>query len=566
MFFTLQSYKKFSDYLNDKRNFYKIFFALVIFLSLLKLPPVFTTDIQPWDEGMYAGRVLSIEKFGDVLDQSNHSVGKYYSSTHPPLLIWLGYLASKITGLNSVTLKLVTYTFAILCLLFLMKLGSLIQSTEAGFYAAVIFSSNIIFNIFSKRFQFDIPYTFFVILSLYYFIKYLSEGQRKYLYFCGIAAGFCMLSKLLVGLIIPIVLFCSYFAIRKNTKYTFKDFIIITLIALSMSLPWYAFLILNNGNDALDYILNFHLYQRATVGIEQNSKGTGIFYFINYILTIIPFGFLVFYSFVNNLKNFRTIDWKLKFISIWFVIGFIIVTLFKTKLESYSFLFLPPACLLIADMILHLDNFSKKQKIYILCLAVVNFIWYCTEHYRTNLKEFLSAGAVHKLEILSVLLGIIVVSFFIINKFVSKINLKVLFSVIVILTFAASNIYYLINIPYWENGYKISDIKKIIDTDKDKPVLYIASNYRHNPQLTFYFNGVDLNWSREVSGYDFKMLDTKNGVDSVKKNLESLNKKSFIIVEKDNINRAEYPSSELFIPSNFVLINKTSGYELYKNF
>jgi len=566
MFFNLFSYKKFSDYLNENKNFYKIFIALSIFLSLLKLPPLFTTDIQPWDEGMYATRVLSIEKFGDVIDQTGHSVGKYYSSTHPPLLIWLGYAASKVTGLNAITLKLVTYAFSILCLLYLVKLGRLIHSAEVGFYSAVIFSSNIIFNIFSKRFQFDIPYTFFVILSFYFFLKYLSGTQKKYLYYCAIAAGLCMLSKLLVGLIIPIVLFASYLIIKKNTKYSLKDFFIVTSIALLMSLPWYIYVMLNNGNEAIDYILNFHLYQRAAVGIEQNSKGTGVFYFINYTLTIIPFGFLTFYSFILNIKNYKTIDWKVKFITIWFIIGFGIVTLFKTKLESYSFLFLPPACLLIAELILKLNDSSVKEKISILCLSVLNLIWYCTEHYRTDLKEFLSGSIMHKIEIVLFTFGILVISFLIIKKFISKINLTSVFVVTILVTFIASNVFYLVNIPLWENGYQITGIKKIIDKDRDKNILYIASNYRHNPQLTFYFNGVDLNWSKDVSGYSFNMLDTKNGVDSVKQKLESVTQNSFIIVEKDNINRAEYPASNLFIPSNFILVNKTSGYELYKNF
>jgi 4-amino-4-deoxy-L-arabinose transferase-like glycosyltransferase len=566
MFFNLLSYKKFSYYLNNKRNFYKIFIALAIFLSLLKLPPIFITDIQPWDEGMYATRVLSIEKFGDVLDQSSHSVGKYYSSTHPPLLIWLGYLASKITGLNAVTLKAVTYIFALLCLLFLMKIGALIRSAEVGFYSAVIFSSNIIFNIFSKRFQFDIPYTFFVILSVYFFIKYISEGRSKYIFWCGVAAGLCMLSKLLVGIVIPMVLFAAYFFIKKETRYSLKDFFVITAIALLMSLPWYAYLIFNSGSEALNYILNFHLVQRASVGVEQNAKSTGVFYFINYLLTIIPFGFLAFYSLILNIKNFRTIDWKIKLISIWFIVGFGIVTVFKTKLESYSFLFLPPACILMIDLIFRLNNFSRKGKIVILSTAVLNLIWYCTEHYRTDLKGFLSENITHKIEAVLLVCVIIGLSFVIIKYFIFKINFTSVFFSFVLITFVVSNIYYLVKIPYWENGYKITDIKNIIDKDRDKQVLYVAANYKHNPQLTFYFSGADINWGRNIHGYNFTMLDTKNGVDSVKKNIEAMSKEAFVIVEKDNINRSEYPPSVLFIPSNFVLVNKTPGYELYKNF
>lgn len=563
MFFNLISYKKFSDYINDKKNFYKVFFVLAILLSILKLPPVFTTDIQPWDEGMYASRVLSIEKFGDFFDQTSHSVGKYYSSTHPPLLIWIGYFASKIFGLNAVTLKLIPYVFALLCLLFLMKLGQLLYSTEAGIFAAIIFSSNIIFNIFSKRFQFDIPYTFFVILSFYYFIKALKEENHKYIYFSGIAAGFCMLSKLLVGMIVPIVLFAAYFFIRRDSKFFFKDFLIITGIGLLMSIPWYVYLISNNGKEAIDYILNFHLYQRAAVGVEQNAKGTGVFYFANYLLTIIPFGFLAFYALILNLKNFRNLDWKIKFVSIWFLISFIIVTSFKTKLESYSFLFLPPACLLIGYLILQLNNFSKRQKILVLSLAVLNLLWYFSEHYRNILKDFLAGSIAHKLEVTAIIIIVFLISVFAIKLVIQKINLSGLFSGFVVLVFFVSNIFYLTNVPYWENGYKITDIKKIIDVQKDKKIIYVASNYRHNPQLTFYFNGVDVGW--QETGYNFSMLDTKIGLDSIKTILTN-NAGSFLIVEKDNINRAEYPASELFVPNNFKLVSKVSGYELYKNF
>lgn len=563
MFFNLISYQKLSQFLNDKKNFYKVFFALIILLSALKLPPVFTTDIQPWDEGMYATRVLSIEKFGDFLDQTSHSVGKYYSSTHPPLLIWIGYFASKIFGLNAVTLKLIPYLFALLCLLYLMKLGKLIHSAEIGFYAAIIFSSNIIFNIFSKRFQFDVPYTFFVILSFYYFVNAMEEENKKNVYYAGIAAGLCMLSKLLVGMIVPIVLFVSYIFIKKEIKFYLKDFLIITGIALFMSLPWYIYLISNNGKEAIDYILNFHLYQRATVGVEQNSKGTGIFYFANYIMTIIPFGFLVFYASVLNLKNFKSVDWKVKFITFWFIAGLTIVTLFKTKLESYSFLILPPACLLIANIIIQSNNFSNKQKTLIFILAIVNIIWYLSEHYRNYLKDFLSGSFIHKLEVFIALSVFVFLAFFIIRLVIQKINFASFFSGLAIITFVVSNIFYFINIPYWENGYKISEIKRIIDLDKDKRLIYVATNYRHNPQLTFYFNGVDLGWQN--TGYNFNMLDTKNGVNFVKDSL-SKSENSYLIVEKDNINRTEYPASNQFVPDNFKLVSKVSGYELYKNF
>ena len=92
-------------YFDEKKNLNKVYLFLVVFLVLVKAHSIVTTDIQPWDEGMYATRVLSIQESGDIIDQSQHSVGKFYSGSHPPLLIWIGYLFTSVFGFNNVALK-----------------------------------------------------------------------------------------------------------------------------------------------------------------------------------------------------------------------------------------------------------------------------------------------------------------------------------------------------------------------------------------------------------------------------------------------------------------------------
>ncbi|MFA5403726.1 MAG: glycosyltransferase family 39 protein [Ignavibacteria bacterium] len=189
---------KILNYLNDGKNIYIVFFLIVVFLSAVKLPTLFTADIQPWDEGMYATRVLSIYTNGDFLDQSEHSVGKFYSGSHPPLLIWIGYFCSLIFGLNPATLKLIPFVFGLLSILLLILIGKNLFNPLAGITAALIFSSNIIFNVFSKRFQFDIPYTFFILLSFYFFLLFLEKKKNIYNVLGGILFGFCLMVKILV--------------------------------------------------------------------------------------------------------------------------------------------------------------------------------------------------------------------------------------------------------------------------------------------------------------------------------------------------------------------------------
>ena len=77
------TFSKLEDFLNNGKNFYKLYFFLVVFLCIVKLPSLLTSDIQPWDEGMYATRVQSIHTNGDFIDQSSHSPGGFDSSDPP---------------------------------------------------------------------------------------------------------------------------------------------------------------------------------------------------------------------------------------------------------------------------------------------------------------------------------------------------------------------------------------------------------------------------------------------------------------------------------------------------
>ncbi|MEO8399483.1 MAG: hypothetical protein ABI550_06680 [Ignavibacteriaceae bacterium] len=109
----------------------------------------------------------------------------------------------------------------------------------------------------------------------------------------------------------------------------------------------------------------------------------------------------------------------------------------------------------------------------------------------------------------------------------------------------------------------MSGIKEFIDKSEIERIFYVGTNYRFNPQFSFYFKGLNLDW--ENPEHDFEIIDTKNGFELTKNKLDSIQKNDLIIVEKDYINRTDYPSSEQFIPADKKLILKEKGYELYGN-
>jgi 4-amino-4-deoxy-L-arabinose transferase-like glycosyltransferase len=550
------------NYLNDGKNIYKIFFLIVVFLCIVKLPPLFRTDIQPWDEGMYATRVLSISENGDMLDQSSHSVGKFYSGSHPPLLIWIGYFSSVVFGLNSVTLKLIPFVFSLLSILLLILIGRNLFSQGAGVTAALVFSSNIIFNVFSKRFQFDIPYTFFILLSFYLFLLYIDKKNLTFNILGGVVFGLCLMVKILVGFYIPMIIFIFYVFNRKKIEYKLLDLIVFSLIGIIIALPWHLFMLANYGQDFIDYFFKFHIYDRAFLGVEHNTKASGYLYHINYLLSILPFSILIFISLVKDLTKIKLIDTKKIFLIIWFLTGLAIITLFKTKLEVYVLLILAPGSIMLAEYMLRLNDSSKKEKVIVIGLTTLNILWSVSLIIRNDMyyKDILFNNILIAAVIL-ILSGLII--FFAIRFISNKVTIINFYYLFIFLFCIGINTFYLFSVPDWENTYEISKVKSLIESSGRNSIIYVSSSYRANPQLSFYFDGIDLGWGK--SKYKFELLDTKNGTDKIKEILNNIKEnESNIIVEKDNINRSEYTDAVNFMPENFKLVYKTRGYELYQ--
>jgi 4-amino-4-deoxy-L-arabinose transferase-like glycosyltransferase len=553
---------KILNYLNDEKNIYKVFLIIAVFLSIVKLPALFTSDIQPWDEGMYATRVLSIAVNGDFLDQSSHSVQKFYSSSHPPLLIWIGYFCSLLFGLNSVTLKLIPLIFGLFSILLLLLIGRDLFSPLTGITAALVFSSNIIFNVFSKRFQFDIPYTFFILLSFYLFFKYIDNKKIMYNILGGIVFGLCLMVKILVGFYIPIIIFIFYIFQRKKIEYRFLDLFIFTLVGIIIALPWHLYMLLHYGKEFIDYFFTFHIYDRAFIGVEHNTKGSGYLYHINYLLSIIPYSILIFVSLVKDFTMLKEFNYKKIFLVIWFLTGLVIISLFKTKLEVYILLILAPGSLILAEYLIQLKNANPKERITVFILTTLNIIWALSLIFRNNISY--KNVFLHNLFVISLLVIIAFFIIFYVIKYLSnKISIVNFYYLFIFLFCIGINTYYLFDIPDWEKTYQISKVKNIIESSGKNNLVYISSNYRANPQFSFYFNGLDLGWKNDK--YNFRLLDTKNGIDSLKNILNSFKENEYnFIVEKDNINRSEYIDSKIFIPQNFKLIYSTRGYELYQ--
>ena len=512
-------FNRFLNYINDGKNLYRIYIFLVVFLCAVKLPTLLTADIQPWDEGMYATRVLSIHQNGDFFDQSDHSVGRFYSGSHPPLLIWIGYISTLIFGINSIALKIIPFIFALLSVLFLILLGRELFDQKTGVIAAMIFVSNLMFSVFAERFQFDIPYVFLVLLAFYFTARYLNTGLKKYMIYTGIVFGLCLMIKILVGFYIPLVIFGFYLFQRKKINITLSVIVLFSAIGIAIALPWHIYMLISYGNDFIQYFMGFHIVDRALVGVEKNVKGSGVFYHINYYLSIIPFAVIAFISMVKDIRNYRSLDWQKIFLWIWFLTGLIIISAFRTKLEVYVFFILVPGCLVIPQYIFNLKDGFTKEKVLLVALLIFNIAWSVTLKFRDSFKDYIA-----HLNILIVLLILVISVIFvgILSIYLARTSLKKVLTGFVILFFLGFNIYFAFYPHNWLYFFKLESIKETMNSGNRTNILYVGTDYKHNPQFSFYFNGLNIGWNKSNYTYDF--IDTHEGFDKVKNKINSLGK------------------------------------------
>lgn len=522
--------------------------------------------MQPWDEGMYAVRVASIHIHNDFIDQTPHSINSYslkglYSGAHPPLMIWAGYIFTLIFGLNAWVLKIIPFISGLLSVYLLIKIGEKMKSLAAGYFAAMIFTSNIIFSVFSKRFQFDIPYNFLILLAFYVFLKHLENRKFSYNIILGIIFGACLMIKILVGTFIPIIIFITLILLRKKISYKFSDFVVFVSIGIAIALPWHIHMYLKYGQEFINSFFFYHIFERAVSGVEGNIKASGPLYHIHYMLTIIPFSILLLPAFFKDLVNFKKLSVNKIFLWIWFFTGFIIITIFKTKLEVYTLLILSQAAIIIPSYVEDIDSASLKEKVFVTMLIFFNVFWSLTLDFRNLLKDYIFHNALLFFIILAVVFFILlIISYFYNNRF----SIKAFLALFIAVFFLSLNTVHMINVPWWENTFELTGVKKDIDDSGKKDIVYIAANFRANPQFSFYFRGLNIGWANNE--YSYRLLETKkSGTEFVKQSLDSLEPGKYsIIVEREEINRTDYDSTYSFMPDKFKLIMKRPGYELYR--
>ena len=330
-------------------------FSIIFFVNLGNVP------LRATDEQTYSQWAFHMVKSGDYLTPWAFG-GDAIWIGKPPLTMWLMSLSYQLFGVSNFSSRLISAIFGSLSLVLVFYLGKKLYNSFVGFLSAVILGTFATFYEFARRAMTDVPFIFFVVGSLYFFV--LSENPAKkgkinwYAVLSGIFFGLALMTKQIQALLIPLIIFIYLILTRRTVRFIFtRNFTLFWGIAFLVFSPWLIYMAASYGTQFWQWFFMYHEVMRIVSPLEGHS-GNYLYYFTTFAtnenllyVVLLPFaaGLCVFNSAVKRLKQDSLI-------LTWILIVLAVFTFAETKLDYYILSTYPAFAIAMSTFIYQMVN------------------------------------------------------------------------------------------------------------------------------------------------------------------------------------------------------------------
>lgn len=229
----------------------------------------------PYDEAIYAKVAKNVYEGGDFLSLYWRNLQTNWFEK-PPVYFSLVAISFHIFGVSEFAAKFVSAFFAILSLILVYKFGKNLKDSTTGYVSMVVLTLNTSYLYYSRMAMLDVTLTFFILLGVYFFHKAFLTEKKKYYVFSGVALGFAVLTKSLVG-VLPLIgfgLFGLFLIVskRSSVKNQFKNLLMIFGTMMLIAAPWHIYMYVLYGQDFLKSYFGYHLFERFSTEIEDKGE------------------------------------------------------------------------------------------------------------------------------------------------------------------------------------------------------------------------------------------------------------------------------------------------------
>jgi 4-amino-4-deoxy-L-arabinose transferase-like glycosyltransferase len=291
----------------------------------------------------------------------------------PPFLFWLIAIPASLYG--SVTPLIARWPSAFSAwvgVIILFLWGKRIYGTiQPGLIAGGVLLSSYQYFFQARIAKTDMVLCLFIILSLYFFyLGYGESGRRRYPFYglSFFSMGLAVLTKGPFGLL-PFIIISAFLIKERRWRILMSgEFIFGYVILVLTALPWiFLFLHRVGLQESIALVKRTHILTR---------QAPIYFYFIQIWGQFFPWSvllpFLFFYLWKQRMEFWHPGE---SFFFVWFIVIFVLLTLFKYRASRYLLPALPPLALMVGGM-------WRKRGVYVLIsLLFVISIWHVREYY-----------------------------------------------------------------------------------------------------------------------------------------------------------------------------------------
>ncbi|WP_261513427.1 glycosyltransferase family 39 protein [Burkholderia multivorans] len=351
---------------------------LLVAFAVIWFTPLGMRHLIPSDEGRYAEMAREMFVTGDWITPRYNGY-KYFEK--PPLQTWLNALTFAWLGIGEWQARLYTALASFAGVLLVGFTGARLFNLLSGFLAAVVLASSPYWNLMGHFNALDMGLAFWMALSLCALLLAQRPGLRPaavrgWMWVCWAAMAFAVLSKGLVGVILPGAVLVLYTLVARDWALWKRLYLVSGLVIFfAIATPWFV-LVQQRNPEFFNFFFIVQQFRRYLTP-EQNRPGP-FYYFVPVLLVgFLPWLSVAWQSVRHALRMPRQPNGfsPMLVLLIWSAFIFLFFSASHSKLISYVLPVAPALALIIGAYLplLGADRFRRHLLGYLVFFVAAAF-------------------------------------------------------------------------------------------------------------------------------------------------------------------------------------------------
>ncbi len=274
----------------------------------------------------------------------------------PPLKIWIvaGAMRLGLTPHDEFGMRFWDVLFSGVAFLYVFAIGRRIAGPLCGALGvlALFIHAPLLFEHGVRENNMEAPLFLAYCGGVYHYLAWTSAKVPRSRWWQAVAVGMFFtlgfMVKFVAALFLPLVLGVAALTLPSHRRALLRDWRIWRAsigISLLLIVPWFAYCHFTYGREFWHVLLQVHVYQRMTVGMDPSHVHSGGFYFSHlyealegaHIMTLTAIGGAL--LLIDTIRR----RWAEGFVVLlWFALPLALVSLATSKLYYYAYPFIPP--------------------------------------------------------------------------------------------------------------------------------------------------------------------------------------------------------------------------------